>query len=105
MRQAGCRGINVTIEDLDERLRDIETQVAVGAQQLRDHTEQDMTQFDRLNERFDSLDENLDEVRLYLAERKGEEKAAAKTGALSGGIVSAAFFGIAQGIRSWFGSS
>ncbi len=83
---------------LDDRLREIETTTAVTADKV-----------DRIAEQSEDLNELVDEIRIHMAERKGEEKQLVKqsrvSGGVTGGIVSGALFGITQGIAAVFKGS
>ena len=80
---------------LDERLRGIETNSSATHQQLSN-----------LNERLEKVEDHVDQIRLSLAEKKGEEKEAKKhaaqhgrrAGLIGGGIVSI----IVTAISKWF---
>jgi len=83
---------------LDNRLRKIETTGAVTSERV-----------ENMVASFDELDELVDEIRLALAERKGAEEQIRKesrvSGGITGGVVSAAFFGLTQGFAALFKTS
>lgn len=85
-------------QQLDDRLRKIETTGAVTAERV-----------ETMVTSFTELDDLVDEIRLALAERKGAEEQIRKesrlSGGITGGVVSAAFFGLTQGFAAIFKSS
>jgi hypothetical protein len=83
------------IRSLDERLRDLETNGAAQTEAV-----------ENLEDVMSDLKIGVQEIRDWVNQKKGADKEIAKTakwsGGVSGGIVSAAFFGIVQGFKTWF---